>query len=79
MAIMTTINLSPAPASMRMQNTQGSIVKQLGSMKRKAFTSMGTPRKIVASPALMAVLRRLEAKHARQSTPQNEEKHVDGQ
>lgn len=42
-------------------------------MKRKALFLMGTPRKIVASPALMAVLRRLEAKHSRQSTPNNEE------
>ena len=42
-------------------------------MKRKALFPLGTPRKIVASPALMAVLRRLDAKHARQSTPEKEE------
>ena len=42
-------------------------------MKSKAFTFTGAPRKIVASPALMAVLRRLDAKHARQSTPNKEE------
>lgn len=32
-------------------------------MKRKPFTFTGAPRKIVASPALMAVLCRLETKH----------------
>ena len=48
-------------------------------MKRKVFPSMETPRKIIASPALMAVLRRLEDKHARQSAPQNKEKPSHGQ
>lgn len=47
-------------------------------MKRKAFTFTGTPRKIIASPALMAVLRRLDAKHARQSIPQNKKKSTKG-
>lgn len=42
-------------------------------MKRKAFTFTGTPQKIIASPHLMAVLRRLDAKHARQSTPKKED------
>ena len=58
---------------MLMPNTRVSIVKSSGLMKRKSFTFTGAPRKIVASPALMAVLRRLETKHARQSTPEKEE------
>ena len=73
MAITTTIRPSHALVSMLMPNTRASIVKSSGLMKSKAFTFTGAPRKIVASPALMAVLRRLEAKHARQSTPNNEE------
>lgn len=39
---------------------------------------MGKPQKLIASPHLMAVLRRLDAKHARQSTPQNKEKPTKG-
>lgn len=73
MATTTTIRARIVPASMLMPNTRASIVKSSGLMKRKAFTFTGAPRKIVASPALMAVLRRLDAKHARQSTPNNEE------
>ena len=41
-------------------------------MKRKKHILLGTPRKIIASPALTEVLHRLEAKHARQSTPEKE-------
>lgn len=47
-------------------------------MKRKKYVPLGTPQKITASPVLEAVLRRLDAKHARQSTPQNEEKLTKG-
>lgn len=47
-------------------------------MKRKKYVPMGTPQKIVASPALEAALRRLDAKHARQSTPENEDRLTKG-
>lgn len=42
-------------------------------MKRNGHHLHGTPQKIVASPALMAVLRRLEAKNRLSSTPKKEE------
>lgn len=48
-------------------------------MKNKVHIPVATPRKIIASPALMAALRRLEDKHARQSSPQNKKKPIDGQ
>lgn len=73
MAIMTTTKSSPAPVLTLTLNTRGSIVKPLDSMKRKKYAPMGTPRKIIASPALVSVLRRLDAKHARQSTPEKED------
>lgn len=63
MATTTTIRARIVPASMLMPNTRASIVKSSGLMKRKTFTFTGAPRKIVASPHLMAVLRRLDAKH----------------
>lgn len=78
MAITTTIRPSHALVSMLTLNTRASIVKLSGLMKRKAFTFTGTPRKIIASPHLMAVLRRLDAKHARQSTPENEDELTKG-
>ena len=59
-------------------NTRVSIVKRLESMKRKKYVPLGTPQKIIASPALEAALRRLDAKHARQSTPQNEDRLTKG-
>lgn len=73
MAITTTIRPSHALVSMLMPNTRASIVKRLVLMKRKKYVPLGTPQKFVASPALEAALRRLDAKHARQSTPENEE------
>lgn len=73
MAIMTTTKPSHAPALTLTPNIRASIVKSLASMKRKKYIPLGTPQKIVASPVLEAVLRRLDAKHARQSTPENEE------
>lgn len=73
MAIMTTIKPSHALVSMLMPNTRASIVKLSGLMRPKKYNPMGKPQKIIASPHLMAVLRRLDAKHARQSTPEKEE------
>ena len=42
-------------------------------MRPKKRNPMGRPQKLIASPYLMAVLRRLDAKHARQLTPEKEE------
>lgn len=64
---------------MLMPNTRVSIVKLSGSMKRKKHILLGTPRKIIASPALTEVLRRLDAKDARQSAGKNEDKLANGQ
>lgn len=47
-------------------------------MRPKKCNPIGKPQKIIASPHLMAVLRRLDAKHARQSTPQNKENPTKG-
>lgn len=60
MAIMTTTKPSHVPASMLMPNIRASIEKSLVSMKRKKYAPLGTPQKIVASPVLEAVLRRLD-------------------
>lgn len=73
MAITTTIRPSHALVSMLMPNTRASIVKLSVSMKRNSHHLHGTPRKIVASPVLMAVLRRLEAKNRLSSNPEKEE------
>ena len=42
-------------------------------MRPKKRNPIGKPQKLIASPYLMAVLCRLDAKHARQSTPEKEE------
>lgn len=48
-------------------------------MKRKKYVPLGTPQKITASPVLEAVLRRLDAKHARQSAQKKEDHLTNGQ
>lgn len=73
MATTTTIRARIVPASMLMPNTRASIVKLSGSMRPKKRNPIGKPQKLIASPYLMAVLCRLDAKHARQSTPEKEE------
>lgn len=48
-------------------------------MKRKKHIILGTPQKIIASPVLIEILRRLDAKHVRQSAGQNEDELTNGQ
>lgn len=60
MAITTTIRARIVPASMLMPNTRASIVKLSGSMRPKKRNPIGKPQKLIASPHLMAVLRRLD-------------------